>query len=41
MDLAKAFDTVNHETLLFKLKQNGIIGLANQVIQDYLTNRYR
>ena len=39
MDSAKAFDTVIHKILLSKLEQYGIGGLANEVIQDYLTNR--
>ena len=39
MDLAKAFYTVNHTTLLSKLEQYEIRGLAKKVIRDYLTNR--
>ena len=39
MDLARAFDTLNHKILLSKLEQNGIRGLANEVFRDYLTNR--
>ena len=39
MDLAKAFDTINHKIFLSELEQYGIRGLANEVIRDYLTNR--
>lgn len=39
IDVKKAFDSINHETLLTKLKHLGIRGPANEIIQDYLFNR--
>ena len=39
MDLAKAFDTVNHEILLAKLYRYGIRGSVHRLIANYLSNR--
>ena len=39
LDFAKAFDTVSHQKLLFKLEKYGITGKALQWISAYLSDR--
>ena len=40
-DLQKAFDCVNHNILLKKIKYYGITGTAYKLMQSYLHNRYQ
>ena len=39
LDISKAFDKVWHESLIFKLKQNGISGKLLNLIKDFLKKR--
>ena len=39
LDISKAFDTVWHEGLIFKLKRIGVEGDMINIIQSFLSNR--
>ena len=39
LDLAKAFDTIDHTILIKKLKQYGIRGTPLELLKNYLQNR--
>ena len=39
VDIKKAFDCVSHKKLIKKVDHYGIRGIANNLIESYLTNR--
>ena len=39
MNLSKAFDRLNHDILIYKLKVYGLSETALKLMQSYLTNR--
>ena len=41
IDLSKAFDTINHATLMTKLERYGIRGIPYDLIKSYLSDRYQ
>ena len=41
LDFSKAFDSMNHHKLLFKLKLFGITGKLHDWFKDYLFNRFQ
>jgi len=40
-DFQKAFDCINYDILLSKMKFYGVTGVANKLMESYLRNRYQ
>jgi hypothetical protein len=40
-DLTKAFDCVNHDILISKIENYGIIGNDKEILQSYIKGRYQ
>ena len=41
IDLRKAFDTVNHDIFLFRLRHYGVIGAELRQYKSYVSNRHQ
>ena len=41
MDLSKAFDTVDHQILLYKIKKYGLRGKIFDILKNYLKDRFQ
>lgn len=41
IDLSKAFDTLDHDILISKLRHNGVLGIEQTLFQNYLSDRYQ
>ena len=39
IDLSKAFDTLNHDILLFKLRYYGVSGVELRLVSNYLSDQ--